>query len=1022
MNLRRSLILMCSVGVALGASVYEVAARPGAKDASALAASDAQILKEIHEHSEAMENLEYLSDAIGPRVTGSPQLKRANEWAAEVFRKYGLSNVHQEAWTIAHSWTRGTASGRIVAPSEHGLTVAAAGWSPSVNVRGPVVYFNAKKREEFEKFRGKLKGAVVIYQEPESLSPPKPEESRSETVRAMQEPPPKVGEPKAPAPFAALVEAARARTAFFKEEGVVAVLRDSNKPHGLLNMTGIGGEKFEIGAIPTAFMTGEGYRMIFRMMKHGPVEVELQMENSFSEKPVEVYNTVAEIPGSDKPDEVVMLGAHLDSWDLGTGSTDNGTGTTAVLEAARTLAKLQLKAKRTIRFVLFTGEEEGLVGSVKYVEMHKGDLEKVSGILVHDTGTGRVLTLGLHDNYQDREIVDREIAPLRELKLLEPSMQRSFGTDHASFDDVGVPGFWVMQDSAEYSKTHHSQSDTFDKVWKDDLNQGAQVLATWAYNTAQLPGMLPRRPVAPAAPEAAAEKTADATKGDAAKVDGKKSEEASAKAKSGVVEGTKADAVKADPIGEMDLKILAQVKSDEPELKANLQYLSDHIGPRLTGSEQLEQASRWMLERFEQLGMANTHQEAWTIANRWTRGAAVGRLFLSGPTKAGEEPTALALTMATSGWSPATNGTVRGRAIGVDIERVEELEQYKRKLKGAIVVLGRPKELQAPRNPMMTPWGEETIPIAFPKSDKPFDYEAYVKLRTAEMKFFAEQEAAAVLLSSEKLFGLLNMGSSGKKYEPGVVPTAFLERENYLQVWRLLDEKGGAVEAEVNIGGSFSGKPAEVYNTVAEIPGSEKADEVVIIGAHLDSWDLGTGATDNGTGSTAVLEAARALKKLGVKPKRTIRFVLFTGEEQGLNGSKAYVAKHQEELKKISAVLVHDSGTGKVLTVGLMGNYGARETMDRALYPLARAKEIGLAEPTLRSEDGSDHVPFDEAGVPGFWCVQEVADYDKTHHSQADTLERVSWDDLTEGAQVLAVFAYNVAELPEMLPRKAAKQ
>jgi len=148
--------------------------------------------------------------------------------------------------------------------------------------------------------------------------------------------------------------------------------------------------------------------------------------------------------------------------------------------------------------------------------------------------------------------------------------------------------------------------------------------------------------------------------------------------------------------------------------------------------------------------------------------------------------------------------------------------------------------------------------------------------------------------------------------------------------------------------------------------------------------------------------------------------VLFTGEEQGLNGSKAYVKAHQNELGKISGVLVHDSGTGKVLTIGLMANYNVRETIDRALYPLA--KGVGFAEPTLRTEGGSDHVPFDGAGVPGFWCVQENVDYDKTHHSQADTLDRVRWDDLTEGAQVLAVFAYNVAQLPEMLPRKPAKQ
>ena len=320
----------------------------------------------------------------------------------------------------------------------------------------------------------------------------------------------------------------------------------------------------------------------------------------------------------------------------------------------------------------------------------------------------------------------------------------------------------------------------------------------------------------------------------------------------------------------------------------------------------------------------------------------------------------------------------------------------------------------------MMPWGENTVPVALPKADasKPYGSAASRNLRQAQTKFFEEEGVGAVLRGSEKWYGLLNMGTAGREYGPSQIPTAYMTRENYTLLWRLLD--AGAVEVEVNIGSTFSGKPVEVYNTVAEITGTEKPDEVVIVGGHLDSWDLGTGATDNGTGSMAVLEAARALQKLGVKPKRTIRFVLFTGEEQGLNGSKAYVKAHQNELGKISGVLVHDSGTGKVLTIGLMGNYAARETMDRALYPLARAKEIGLAEPTLLTEGGTDHVPFDGAGVPGFWCVQEGVDYDKTHHSQADTLDRVRWDDLTEGAQVLAVFAYNVAQLPEMLPRKPA--
>jgi carboxypeptidase Q len=981
MNSRRMIAVLFAAALVVVAAHRGMAQRTP-QETNPFAAADAQILTEIEAHSEVMQNLEYLSDEIGPRLTGSPQLKLANDWAAEKMKQYGLANVHQEPWTIAHAWTRGAATARIISPTEHPLTIASAGWAPGTNgaVRGPVVYFDAKKKEDFEKFHGKLKGAIVIYQVPESLSPPAPDDPYRVILRPMQAPPPRRGEPAQPRPYAAFIAIARERNAFLKKEGVAAVLRDSGKPQALLNMTGIGGEEFNEGILPTAFVTGEGYRMIWRMLKRGPVEVELEINNTFGKKPVQVSNTVGEIRGTEKPDEVVILGAHLDSWDLGTGSTDNGTGSMAVLEAARALAKLNLKPKRTIRFVLFTGEEEGLVGSEKYVEAHKNELEKVSAVLVHDTGTGRVLTLGLHDNYQDRELVDQVLAPLGALKLLEPSMMRSFGTDHASFDEVGVPGFWCMQYGAEYSKTHHSQSDTFDKVWPDDLKQGAEVLAAWAYNTAELPEMMPRRPL-PYQP----------------------SEEAA-----------KAEAAKPDPISEMDEKIIAQVKSDEGQLKENLTYLADRIGSRLTGTPQLDEASHWTEQQFKALGLANVHLEPWTIANSWTRGAGWGA---SGNILS---PAAHELTLAAAGWSPSTNGTVRGKIVPVSVTKEEELQQFQGKLKGTIVVLNRPAEMVPPENPMLTPFLEGSLPLDHPKVMPLNEFRGRFRLIQKEMKFFQEQQVAAVLFASEKMYGLLNMGGMSREYGQGPVPAAYMARENATLIWRLLDE--GPVEAEVNISSAFSGKPVTVYNTVAEIRGSEKPDEVVIIGGHLDSWDLGTGATDNGTGAMAVMEAARALENLGVKPKRTIRFVLFTGEEQGLNGSRAYVAAHQDELGKISSVLIHDTGTGKVLTIGLMHNYGAEETMDRILYPLAKDKAIGLAEPSLRSEGGSDHVPFDQAGVPGFWCIQDPADYNKTHHSQADTLDRVRWDDLTEGAQVLAVFAYNVAEWPEMIPRKPMKQ
>src|SRR6266481_5554585 len=828
MNSRRVVVVLCAVALVF-AGVRAGLAKPAAEDTSAFAPADAQILSEVLDHSEAMQNSEYLGDTIGPRLTGSPQLKQANDWTAAKFREYGLTNVHLEPWTIAHSWTRGTAHARIVSPTEHPLTIASAGWAPGTAgaVRGSVVYVDIKTDEDFEKYRGKLKGAIVIAQEPASLSPPKPDEPFSEVNRPMQTPPPLKGQPAAPSPFAVMMAVARKRTEFYKQEGVAVVLRDSNKPPGLLNMTGIGGEQFNIGAIPTAFITGEGYRMLYRMQKHGPVQVEIEITNSFSDKPVEVYNTVAEIKGSEKPDEVVILGAHLDSWDLGTGSTDNGTGSMAVLETARVLAKLNLKPKRTIRFVLFTGEEEGLVGSAKYAEAHKDELEKISAVLVHDTGTGRVLTLGLHDNYQDREIVDQVIAPLGALKMLEPTTAREYGTDSLSFDEVGVPGFWCAQEIAEYFKTHHSQSDTFDKVWKDDINQGAQVLAAWAYSTAQLPEMLPRRPVPPIAPAAA-----------------------------------RLETPKTNPIVETDKKIIEQVKTDADQLKADLTYLTTQIGPRLTGSPQLDRASHWTQEQFKSLGLENAHLESWSIANSWTRGPAAGRIV---------SPAVHELTLAGAGWSPATNGTVKGEVIGVDAEKIEDLEKYKGKLGGKIVIVTRPREMEPPGNPMLTPFGQSAGPLNHAKNQGNFDNRAYMQMRAALTKMLTEEKALAMLTGSEKMYGLMNMSTASREYQPAAFPAAYVEREDYLLIWRMLDA-GTPVQVELNVQSSFSGKPVEVYNTVAEIRGTEKPDEVVILGAHLDSWDLGTGATDNGTGSMAVLEAARALQKLGVKPKRTIRF------------------------------------------------------------------------------------------------------------------------------------------------------
>ena len=510
MNFIRVPALVLALLLSLAGGIGALRAQqPAASQKDPNAEADQKILAEVQDHNQIMANLEYLSDMIGQRLTGSSNLKKANDWTRQRFADYGLANVHLEPWTIAHGWTRGSARGRIISPAEHPLSLASYGWAPGTNgvVRGPVVYVDARNKEELEAYKGKLKGAIVITSEPQLLPPPdQPPPSPmlipyGDSMLLVHPQRPDARPPVAGGGFRFFQE----RTKFFKDEGVLATLTDSGKPDALINMTGIGGRDYHIGALPSAFITSENYSLIWRLMKRGTVEVELDISNTFTDQPVEVYNTVAELRGASLPDEVVVLGAHLDSWDLGTGSTDNGTGSMVVLEAARALEKSGLHPARTIRFILFSGEEQGLNGSRAYVTAHKEDLPRFSAALIHDTGTGRVISMSLMQNYQDEEIMTKVVSPLHSLGLLELSERRMGGSDHASFDEAGVPGFFCIQDPAEYFQTHHTQADTFDQAHEADLVEGAQVMAAVAYNIAQLPELLPRKPAPPAASGSPAE-------------------------------------------------------------------------------------------------------------------------------------------------------------------------------------------------------------------------------------------------------------------------------------------------------------------------------------------------------------------------------------------------------------------------------------------------------------------------------------------------------------------------------------
>jgi hypothetical protein len=467
-------------------------------ESTAASELDARLIAEAKERSEIMANLGYLSDVIGPRLTGSRALKRANYWAAEKMIAYGLDNVHLEGWTIPVGWERGTAYARIVEP-ENGrtLTMAANGWTPGTKgkIVGDVVVLSVKNSKELAGLKGKLKNAIVLRGEPRAISDTN---FASGGARPPTPNRPFGGVTRGDAGWQEMMALYRETMNSLRSEGVAAVLQDAGKPHGLLTTSGgwRGQDRAEAGdPVPSLYVAHEHYALLYRLATRAAparTRVEIEVHNTFIPGPIAVYNTVGEIRGSEKPDEFVVVGAHLDSWDLAQGTTDNGTGSSVVLETARIISRCGIKPKRTIRFALFSGEEQGLHGSRAYVQQHKDELDRISMCLVHDTGTGKVVSINLQGRESLKPMMEPILAGLKDLGVTEFSMRSFGGSDHMSFDREGVPGLMLSQDMSGYRYTHHSQSDTYDKAREPDLIQGAQVMAVTAMRVANLPDLLPR--------------------------------------------------------------------------------------------------------------------------------------------------------------------------------------------------------------------------------------------------------------------------------------------------------------------------------------------------------------------------------------------------------------------------------------------------------------------------------------------------------------------------------------------------
>lgn len=446
--------------------------------------ADQQIADEVKAHSELIKDLEYLTTQIGPRLTGSSQMQRASEWTLKRFQDYGI-DAHLETATIDHAWTRGVETAAITSPIQRSIGIHGFGWSKATvgDVSGNVVALEISELSEFSKYRGKLKGMVVLTRKPDDLSKL---EANPENAYDAVIPPQHGVKP----PGMSWRERAQLMREIADEQPAL-ILVDSGKPDSLFNMTGVS-PAYRPSAAPMAFLTHEDYDLIWRLLKAGPVTMTANLRNTFSDRPAPAAITVAEIKGSELADERVIIGGHLDSWDLGQGALDNGTGAMAVLEAARTLKALGWKPKRTITFVLFTGEEQGGIGATTFLRNHEAELPKIDAVLIHDLGTGKVYTIALENLWDTGPLMSEIYEPLREVFDLETLSTHYYGSsDHVEFLDKGVPAYFCLQLPDHYRQAHHSQTDTFDKVIPDQINEGAAFLAAWAWNVSEMPTPLP---------------------------------------------------------------------------------------------------------------------------------------------------------------------------------------------------------------------------------------------------------------------------------------------------------------------------------------------------------------------------------------------------------------------------------------------------------------------------------------------------------------------------------------------------
>ena len=482
----------------------------------------------------------------------------------------------------------------------------------------------------------------------------------------------------------------------------------------------------------------------------------------------------------------------------------------------------------------------------------------------------------------------------------------------------------------------------------------------------------------------------------------------------------------------LDLQMVDRIRTEgltNSKITDFLIYLCDVYAPRLPASPQYVQAGEWVVAKAKELGLANAAMEPYgTFGRSWEL-----QKFYAAMTA----PQYMPIIGYPKAWTPGTNGLVKGPAVLITAKTVADLDKYKGKLKDAIVLTQGEQDLPISFDPMASRLLETDLDklllapepgVRRPMNPQMQDMAARQQLQQAIGKFLKAEGAGVIVDFGRGKFGTVFVSSGGSRVKGAEMPlpAIAIAAEHYNRIVRIL-QKDIPVTLEIEVQARFTADDLPGTNVIAEIPGVDKKlqSEIVMLGGHFDTWHAGTGATDDGAGCAVAFEAMRILKTLGVKPRRTIRMALWDAEEQGFVGSRGYVANHfydrtkkekKPEYDKLAAYFNFDNGSGKIRGIYAQNNSAVVPIFEEWLKPI---RDLGAATVSLRNTGGTDHLPFDAVGLPGFQFIQDDLEYDTlTHHSNMDVYDHLSRPDLIQAATVMAWFVYNAAMREKKLPRK----